>query len=106
VPAALSATIRGASKVMVVDRHPDRLRPAESIGAIPIDSKVDPEGHEHPNDTLNKLVTSVRWTGRIGSIGVFFIVSHELPLDQARVPSPPAARRRTCPRFCGRTVRG
>ena len=32
--AALSATIRGASKVMVVDRHPDRLRLAESIGAI------------------------------------------------------------------------
>src|SRR4051812_49794050 len=41
--AALSATIRGASKVMVVDRHPDRLRLAESIGAIAIDdSKVDP----------------------------------------------------------------
>jgi glutathione-independent formaldehyde dehydrogenase len=97
--AALSATIRGASKVMVVDRHPDRLRLAESIGAVPIDdSKVDPveavleetmglgadngcecvgyqahdpEGNEHPNDTLNKLVRSVRFTGRIGSIGVF-----------------------------------
>jgi glutathione-independent formaldehyde dehydrogenase len=97
--AALSATIRGASKVMVVDRHPDRLRLAESIGAIPIDdSKVDPveavleetmglgadngcecvgyqahdpDGNEHPNDTLNKLVKSVRFTGRIGSIGVF-----------------------------------
>src|SRR6201746_1473001 len=97
--AALSATIRGASKVMVVDRHPDRLRLAESIGAIAIDdSKVDPvqavleetmglgadngcecvgyqahdpEGNEHPNDTLNKLVKSVRFTGRIGSIGVF-----------------------------------
>jgi glutathione-independent formaldehyde dehydrogenase len=97
--AALSATIRGASKVMVVDRHPDRLKLAESIGAIPIDdSKVDPveavlehtmglgadngcecvgyqahdpEGNEHPNDTLNKLVRSVRFTGRIGSIGVF-----------------------------------
>lgn len=41
--AALSATVRGASKVMVVDRHPDRLRLAESIGAIAIDdSKVDP----------------------------------------------------------------
>ena len=32
--AAYSATIKGASKVMVVDRHPDRLRLAESIGAI------------------------------------------------------------------------
>src|ERR1700709_1452722 len=41
--AALSATIRGASKVMIVDRHPDRLRLARSIGAIAIDdSKVDP----------------------------------------------------------------
>ncbi|GGL13087.1 threonine dehydrogenase-like Zn-dependent dehydrogenase [Curtobacterium luteum] len=41
--AALSATIKGASKVMVVDRHPDRLRLAESIGAIAIDdSEVDP----------------------------------------------------------------
>ena len=35
--AALSATIKGASKVMVVDRHPDRLKLAEKIGAIPID---------------------------------------------------------------------
>jgi glutathione-independent formaldehyde dehydrogenase len=84
---------------MVVDRHPDRLRLAESIGAIAIDdSKVDPvqavldetmglgadngcecvgyqahdpEGEEHPNDTLNKLVKSVRFTGRIGAVGVF-----------------------------------
>ena len=97
--AALSATIRGAGKVMVVDRHPDRLRLAESIGAIAIDdSQVDPVqavleqtmglgadngcecvgyqahdpgGEEHPDDTLNKLVQSVRFTGRIGSIGVF-----------------------------------
>lgn len=41
--AALSATIKGAGKVMVVDRHPDRLRLAEQIGAITVDdSKVDP----------------------------------------------------------------
>jgi glutathione-independent formaldehyde dehydrogenase len=97
--AALSATVRGASKVMVVDRHPDRLRLAESIGAIAIDdSKVDPvqavleqtlglgadngcecvgyqahdpQGNEHPNDTLNKLVQSVRFTGQIGVVGVY-----------------------------------
>ncbi len=97
--AAYSATIKGASKVMVVDRHPDRLRLAESIGAIAIDdSKVDPveavleqtmglgadngcecvgyqahdpEGNEHPNLTLNKLVKSVRFTGGIGVVGVF-----------------------------------
>ncbi len=30
--AAYSATLKGASKVMLVDRHPDRLKLAESIG--------------------------------------------------------------------------
>ena len=30
-----------------------------------------PEGHEHPNMTLNKLVKSVRFTGGIGVVGVF-----------------------------------
>ena len=41
--AAYSATLRGASKVIVVDRHPDRLRLAESIGALAIDdSREDP----------------------------------------------------------------
>jgi Threonine dehydrogenase and related Zn-dependent dehydrogenases len=97
--AAYSAVIKGASRVMVVDRHPDRLRLAEEIGAIAIDdSKVDPveavnemtmglgadngcecvgyqahdtQGHEHPNETLNKLVKSVRFTGGIGVVGVF-----------------------------------
>lgn len=97
--AALSATIKGASKVMVVDRHLDRLRLAESIGAIAIDdSKVDPVqavldqtmglgadngcecvgyqahepgGNEQTNLTLNRLVRSVRFTGRIGTVGVF-----------------------------------
>ena len=97
--AALSATIRGASKVMVVDRHADRLRLAESIGAIAIDdSKVDPvqavleetmglgadngcecvgyqahepDGEEQANLTMNRLVASVRFTGKIGNVGVF-----------------------------------
>jgi glutathione-independent formaldehyde dehydrogenase len=97
--AAYSATIKGACKVMVVDRHPDRLRLAESIGAVAIDDAKespvdrvldetnglgahrgcecvgyqahDPEGHEHPNETLNKLVQSVRFTGGIGVVGVY-----------------------------------
>ncbi|HZW80019.1 MAG TPA: glutathione-independent formaldehyde dehydrogenase [Candidatus Deferrimicrobiaceae bacterium] len=97
--AALSAMIKGASKVMSVDRHPDRLALAEKIGAIPIDdSKVspvdrvleltggegadrgcecvgyqahDPQGHEHPNMTMNNLVKSVRFTGGIGVVGIF-----------------------------------
>jgi glutathione-independent formaldehyde dehydrogenase len=35
--------IQGASKVMVVDRHPDRLALATKIGCIPIDdSKASP----------------------------------------------------------------
>ncbi|WP_027006187.1 glutathione-independent formaldehyde dehydrogenase [Conexibacter woesei] len=97
--AAYSATIKGACKVMVVDRHPDRLRLAESIGAVAIDDSRespvdrvleetnglgahrgcecvgyqahDPQGDEHPNDTLNKLVQSVRFTGGIGVVGVY-----------------------------------
>src|SRR6201994_4081314 len=35
--AALSAQVKGASKIMVVDSHPDRLKLAEKMGAIPID---------------------------------------------------------------------
>jgi glutathione-independent formaldehyde dehydrogenase len=97
--AAYSATLKSASKVMVVDRHPDRLALAGQIGAIPIDdSKADPveavmeetgglgadrgcecvgyqahdpEGHEHPNLTLNNLVESVKFTGSIGTVGVY-----------------------------------
>ncbi|MEJ0050203.1 MAG: glutathione-independent formaldehyde dehydrogenase [Methylovirgula sp.] len=97
--AAYSAMIKGASQVMIVDRHPDRLRLAEQIGAIPIDDSKedpvdavmkhtkgegadkgcecvgwqchDPAGHEVPNDTMNKLVKSVRATGALGVVGVF-----------------------------------
>ena len=97
--AAYSAVIKGASRVMVVDRHPDRLKKAAEIGAIPIDDSAvdpveavnemtmglgadngcecvgyqahDPEGHEHPNMTLNRLVKSVRFTGDIGVVGVY-----------------------------------
>ena len=97
--AAYSAQIKGAAQVMVVDRHPDRLRLAEQAGAIPIDdSKASPveqvleltqgegadkgcecvgyqahdvTGHEHPNMTMNSLVRSVRATGRLGIVGVF-----------------------------------
>jgi glutathione-independent formaldehyde dehydrogenase len=97
--AAYSAILKGASKVMVVDRHPDRLKKVEEIGAIPIDDSAvdpveavnemtmglgadngcecvgyqahDPGGVEHPNATLNRLVQSVRFTGGIGVVGVF-----------------------------------
>lgn len=97
--AALSAGIKGAAKVMVVDRHSDRLRLAEEIGAIAIDdSKTDPvqfvldqtmglgadrgcecvgyqahdpQGSEDPALTMNRLIASVRFTGGIGAVGVF-----------------------------------
>jgi threonine dehydrogenase-like Zn-dependent dehydrogenase len=32
--AAYSATLKRAAKVLVVDRHPDRLRLVEQMGAI------------------------------------------------------------------------
>ncbi|GAA1676772.1 glutathione-independent formaldehyde dehydrogenase [Nonomuraea maheshkhaliensis] len=97
--AAYSAMIKGASQVFVVDRHPDRLRLAESIGATAIDDSKgspvdqvleqtrgegadrgcecvgyqahDPQGTEHPNMTMNNLVKSVRPTGGIGVVGLF-----------------------------------
>jgi glutathione-independent formaldehyde dehydrogenase len=97
--AAYSATLKSASKVMVVDRRPDRLALAERIGAIGIDDSKsspvdvileqtgglgadcgcecvgfqahDPQGHERPYATLNDLVSSVRFTGSIGVAGVY-----------------------------------
>jgi glutathione-independent formaldehyde dehydrogenase len=97
--AAYSSVLKSASKVMVVDRQPDRLALAEQIGAIPIDDSKsspveqvmeqtgglgadrgcecvgyqahDPQGREHPNETLNELVRSVRFTGSIGVVGVY-----------------------------------
>jgi glutathione-independent formaldehyde dehydrogenase len=97
--AALSADLRGASKVMVVDRQKDRLALAEKIGAIGIDDTAgdpveqvleltggdgadrgveavgwqahDPQGNEVPAWTMNNLVASVRATGTIGVVGVF-----------------------------------
>ena len=97
--AALSASVKGAAKVMVVDRHPDRLKLAEQIGAIPIDDSTtdpveqvkeytkgagadrgaecvgyqahDPHGTEDNALTINNLIASVRFTGGIGTVGVF-----------------------------------
>ncbi len=97
--AACSANLKGASKVMVVDIHQDRLKLAEEIGAIAVD---DTEGggverileltngkgadrgcecvgyqccnmhrEEVPNLTMNNLVKTVKATGGIGVVGVF-----------------------------------
>src|SRR5687768_2767606 len=97
--AAYSALLRGASRVWVVDRHQDRLAKAEEIGAIPVnDAEVDPvevikeatlglgadngcecvgyqahepNGQEDASLTLNRLIDAVRFTGTIGTVGVF-----------------------------------
>ena len=97
--AAHSSIIKGASKVMVVDSHPDRLKLAEEFGAIAVDfSKgsaveqvleltdgvgadkgcecvgyqcCDKHGEEHSNVTMNELVKAVKATGSIGVVGVF-----------------------------------
>ena len=110
--AALSAVTKGAAKVMVVDRHPDRLQLAEKIGAMTIDdSKVnpveavmeetkglgadrgcecvgyqahDPQGHENNSLTLNDLVESVRFTGGIGTVGVYVPQDPGAPDDLSR----------------------
>jgi len=97
--AALSAKLKGASQIMVVDTHKDRLQLAEKVGAVAID---DTEGggverimeltggngadrgcecvgyqccnmhrEEVPNLTMNNLVQTVKATGRIGVVGVF-----------------------------------
>lgn len=110
--AAYSAIIKGARQVMIVDRHPDRLRLAEKIGAIPIDDSKgdpveqvleltdnvgadrgcecvgwqahDPQGHEVPNLTMNNLVSSVRATGAIGVVGVFVPEDPQSPDELAK----------------------
>ncbi len=110
--AAYSSIIKGADRVMVVDRHPDRLRLAEEIGAIPIDDAKAPaveqvldatdgegadrgcecvgyqahdaDGQERPNMTMNDLVACVRPTGSLGVIGVFVPEDPRAPDELAR----------------------
>jgi glutathione-independent formaldehyde dehydrogenase len=97
--AAMSARLRGADQIFVVDRQTDRLRLAEAIGATPIDDSAgdavaqvlestrgegadkgveavgyqahDHHGSEIPGLTINNLIAAVRPTGRIGVVGVF-----------------------------------
>lgn len=55
--AALSASIRGASEIYVVDWVPDRLEKAKSIGAIPIDfTKGSPVEQIIAHREENKLI--------------------------------------------------
>ena len=99
--AAYSALLRGAVAVFVVDRVPERLAKAQSIGAVPIDftagapadqikeltggqgadKGVDAVGYqaasaqdpqrEEPATVLNALVESVRPTGALGVPGLY-----------------------------------
>ncbi|MFF3772139.1 glutathione-independent formaldehyde dehydrogenase [Streptomyces sp. NPDC002232] len=97
--AAYSAILKGAGRVWVADHQADRLRLAEQIGAVPIDTSSqdpaevvkeatsglgadngcecvgyqahDPQGEEDASLTLNGLIDAVRFTGGIGVVGVF-----------------------------------
>ncbi|KZS97135.1 GroES-like protein [Sistotremastrum niveocremeum HHB9708] len=111
--AAYSAVLRGASKVYVVDRVPERLNKAKEIGCIPIDfSKgdavqqiidqhgglidraVDAVGYqavndsgakEEPNAVLTSLIRVVRPTGGLGIPGLY------VPSDPG-APDPSSAK--------------
>ena len=97
--AAYSATLRGASKVYVVDAVPERLATAKKIGCIPIDfTKSDPVeqiisqhggmvdravdavgyqafdssgSKEKPNIVLDNIIMVTRPTGGLGIIGLY-----------------------------------
>lgn len=98
--AAYSALLRGAARVFVVDRVPERLAKAEQIGATAVDfSRGDPAGQikdhlggegadkgvdavgyqaqahqgrrEEPAGVLNALIDTVRATGRLGVPGLY-----------------------------------
>jgi len=97
--ATMSAFVKGASQVFVVDNHKDRLALAEQMGAIAIDDTegagveqimdltggkgadcgcecvgyqcCNMHGKEVPNLTMNNLVQTVKATGGIGVVGVF-----------------------------------
>lgn len=97
--AAYSAQLRGASRVFVVDRVPERLKAAERIGAIPIDftksdavdqiinlngdmvdRSVDAVGYqavgkdnstEQPNIVLENMIRVTRACGGLGIPGLY-----------------------------------
>ncbi|WP_433874525.1 glutathione-independent formaldehyde dehydrogenase [Sinomonas atrocyanea] len=97
--AAYSSILKGAARVFVVDKEPDRLKLAETIGATPVNfadadpteaimdatggfgvdcgveavgyQAHDPAGEEHPEMVLDNLVGVVRATGHIGVVGVY-----------------------------------
>jgi len=111
--AAYSALLRGASKVFVVDRIPERLAKVKEIGAIPVnfdegdpiqqikdqtdgegaDKGVDAVGYqavtqgagqEEPAVVLNSLVETVRPTGALGVPGLYVPTDPGAPDEQAK----------------------
>ncbi|WP_439658314.1 glutathione-independent formaldehyde dehydrogenase [Lentzea sp. HUAS TT2] len=112
--AAYSALLRGAAKVFVVDRVPERLRKAEEIGAVPIDFSrgnaaqqiveqcgdlggvdkgVDAVGYqahsdsgtkEEPAVVLNSLIETVRATGMLGVPGLYVPADPGAPDEQSK----------------------
>ncbi|MER6620609.1 MULTISPECIES: glutathione-independent formaldehyde dehydrogenase [unclassified Streptomyces] len=111
--AAYSALLRGAKKVFVVDRVPERLRKAEEIGAVPInfaegdpveqiheqtegmgtDKGVDAVGYqataggtdrEEPATVLNSLIRTVRATGMLGIPGLYVPSDPGAPDEQSK----------------------
>ncbi len=109
--AAYSSILKGASRVFVVDKVPDRLRLAAQIGAKPIDfTQGDPVqqitdavrmagtdrgidavgyqatskgGEEQPALVLNELVDTVRPTGSIGVVGLYLPSDPGAPNEHA-----------------------
>lgn len=111
--AAYSALLRGAKKVFVVDRVPERLQKAEEIGAVPInfaegdpveqiheqtegtgtDKGVDAVGYqataggtdrEEPATVLNSLIRTVRATGMLGVPGLYVPSDPGAPDEQSK----------------------
>ncbi len=109
--AAYSAQLRGASQVILVDRHSDRLRLGEQIGAVAVDDSDgdhvdrvleltgggadkgcecvgyqahDPAGTEVPESTMNDVVASVKATGALGVVGVFLPQDEGAPTELTR----------------------
>ncbi len=112
IMAAYSSFLRGAARVFMVDRVPNRLELAESIGCEPVNfDEVDPieyiqdqtDGHgsdkgidavgyqatvsggeeEQPAIVLNQLVETVRPTGRIGVVGLYLPEDPGAPTEEA-----------------------
>lgn len=110
--AAHSAVLRGASQVFVVDKEPDRLKLAESLGVTAVNladgdpvevimdatdgfgvdcgveavgyQAHDQHGDEHPELVLDNLVQVVRATGHIGVVGVYVSEDPGASTDQAQ----------------------